>query len=184
MVFVRVPTDVVDGAPLAWLRVTLLHQDPHVAEARRSVLDGVRASFELGTFPRRISPAARVKTSSGFGPRIWTWCSPSSFCILHYFDARTPWVFHECEFEEPRQFSRWRDDLDNGSFEFFHLRVKVRERETNVIDGASGAWFCVRFLKEQEPRATEHQSVRRVRDPPPAEILFVPIGGRCRIGRV
>ena len=54
---------------------------------------------------------------------------------------------------------------------FFHLRVNVRERETNVIGGASGAWFCVRFLKEQEPRATEHQVVRRLRDPPPAEIL-------------
>src|SRR5690348_4889682 len=41
------PADVVDGMPLAWLRLALLHQDPHVAEAGRAVLNGVSSPFEL-----------------------------------------------------------------------------------------------------------------------------------------
>ena len=44
--------------------------------------------------------------------------------------------------------------------------------------------FASAFLRNMKPRAAEHQPVRSLRDPPPAEIFLVPIGGRCRIGHV
>ena len=41
----RAPADVIDGMAFAGLRVAFLHQDPHVAESGRAVLDGVAAAL-------------------------------------------------------------------------------------------------------------------------------------------
>src|SRR5712692_7987976 len=128
--------------------------------------------------------SSQLKTSSGFGPRILDVVQPKQFWILHYFDARAPWVFHERELEEPGRLARWRDDLDTRRREFFHLRIKVREREPHMIDGASSARLRVRLFGEDKPRAAEHKPVRTLREPPGAEVLLLPVGGRCRIGHV
>ena len=146
-------------------------------------LIGVEAPFEL----RALSAELRQQPGENL-IRIRSThmdvVQPEQFRILHHFDARAPRVFHEPELEEPGHIARRRDDLDARRFEFLHLRVDVREREAHVIDGASAARLRVRFLEEQEPRAAEHQPVRGLRDPPPAEVLLIPIGGRCRIGHV
>ena len=53
-----------------------------------------------------------------------------------------------------------------------------------MIDGASGARLRVRLLDEDKPAAAEYKPVRTLREPPGAEVLLVPVGGRCRIGHV
>src|SRR5712692_1358382 len=166
-----------------WLRVTALHQDPHVVEPGRAVFDGVDASLELCALSAELcqQPAEDLI-------RVWSThmdvVQPEQFWILHYFDARAPWVFHERQLEEPGHLARWRDDLDARRSEFFHLRIEVREREPHMIDGASGARLRIRLFDEDKPRAAEHKPVRTLREPPRAEVLLIPVGGRCRIGHV
>src|SRR5579863_4194400 len=109
---------------------------------------------------------------------------PEQFRILYDFDARAPWVFHESELEKSGHLADRRDDPDARRFEFLRLRVDVREGEANVIDGASGARFRVRFLEEKEPRAAEHDAVRTLRVRATAEVFLIPGGGLRGIGHV
>src|ERR1700730_5107298 len=102
---------------------------------------------------------------------------PEQFWILHYFDARAPWVFHERELEESGHLARWRDNLDARRSEFFHLRIEVREREPHMIDRTSGARLRARLFDKEKPRAAKHHPARPLREPPPAEVLLIPVGG-------
>jgi hypothetical protein len=62
----RIIVDVVDGVIFAWLRVTALHQDPHVVEPGRGVFDGVNAPLELSALSAELcqQPAEDL---------IWAW---------------------------------------------------------------------------------------------------------------
>ena len=138
------PSNMVDDVSFAWFRVAALHQDPHVAEAGRAILDGVDAPLELHALPAEL----RQQPGENFlrvRPTHLDVVQAEQLRILHDFDARPPWVFHERELVEARRRARWRDDLDACCFEFLHLRVEVREREAQVIDGASAARLRVLF---------------------------------------
>src|SRR5215467_9627105 len=101
----------VDGVPLAWLRVTLLHQDPDVAESGRTVLHSVRAPFELRPLTTEFRQQPGENVIGIRSPHVNV-VQAEQIWILDYFDARAPWVFHECELKEPWHFTHWRRDLD------------------------------------------------------------------------
>src|SRR5258708_19377262 len=99
-------------------------------------------------------------------------------------DFRAPRILGEPELEEVGHIAHRCDDFPAGGLQLLHLSVEVGERKTDVIDRAACARLAVRILQEDQPRASEHQSVGRFRRWPAAEVLLIPLDRLCLIGDI